>query len=145
MLNERKVESLRLKAEYPIPPTSHIKTPFRSIKEWLQFLCEHEHYSVPISEYLIAFSEPPGILACLVGYNQGIEQGTPTKRIVFQPGQYMWFKLPTKKYGGKLKNQLIAIIHSELKEFFDEDVFKQSFLARGYRISTTFQKDIWSK
>ncbi|MBE7169014.1 MAG: hypothetical protein INR73_00395 [Williamsia sp.] len=141
---ERRVETVQYRTQHPIPPSSRVVTPFKSIQEWLQFLCEHEHHSEPVSEYMIAFSEPPRVLAYLVGRNHGIEQGVPVTRIVFQPKQYMWFKLPTKKYGGLTRQQLVEKIHSELKEFFTTEQFKKSFLARGYNISTNFQEDIWS-
>jgi hypothetical protein len=140
----RRVETVQYRTEHPVPPASHVVTPFKSLIEWLQFLCEHEHRSEPVSEYMIAFSEPPNLLAYLVGQNHGVEQGIPVTRIVFQPKQYMWFELPKKNYGRLAKPQLIDKIHSELQEFFNTDVFKKSFLALGYNISTNFQEDIWS-
>ena len=93
---------------------------------------------------MIAFSEPPNVLASLVGYNHGIEEGVPVSRIVFQPQQHTWFELPDDKYGTLTREQLIDRVHSELREFFTTEQFKKSFLARGYNISTNFEEDIWS-
>jgi hypothetical protein len=140
----RVTERVQVKIQHPIPASSRVVTPFKSIQEWLEFLCENEHRSEPVSEYLFAFSEPPHSLAYLIGRNQGVEEGVPVARIVFQPKEYMWFELPTKKYGGLKRKQLIEKIHSELQEFFKTDQFKKSFLALGYKISTNFQRDIWS-
>jgi hypothetical protein len=141
---EKRVETVQYRTEHPIPPSSRVVTPFNSIEEWLHFLCEHEHFSEPVSEFLIAFSEPPNVLAYLVGRNHGVEKGVPFTRIVFQPKQYMWFELPKKRYGAQTRRQLIDKVHSELKDFFTTELFKKSFLARGYNISTNFQEDIWS-
>jgi hypothetical protein len=74
----------------------------------------------------------------------GMEQGVPATRIVFQPKQYMWFKLPKKIYRRLTRAQFIDKVHAELKEFFTTEQLKNSFLVRGYNISTTFQEDIWS-
>ena len=141
---ERKVDVLQYIGEYPAPPGPRVVTPFNSIQEWLNFICEHEQRSEPISEYMIAFSNPPHSLVYLVGYNHGIENGVPVSRVVFQPSQYMWFELPEKEYGGLDRDQLIVKVHAELKQFFATEQFKKSFLARGYNISTNFQEDIWS-
>lgn len=141
---EKRVETVQYRTEHPVPLSSSVVTPFNSIQEWLNFLCEHEHRSEPVSEYLIAFSEPPHVLAYLVGHNHSVERGVPVTRIVFQPKQYMWFELPTKKYGMLTKEQLIDKVHFELKDFFTTEQFKKSFLARRYNISTNFQEDIWS-
>ncbi|HEU4861043.1 MAG TPA: hypothetical protein VFT15_14450 [Chitinophagaceae bacterium] len=141
---ERKVDVFQYRVEYPAPPGPRVVTPFNSILEWLNFICEHEQCSEPVSEYMIAFSEPPRSLANLVGYNHEVEEGVPISRIVFQPRQYMWFELPEKEYGGLTRDQLINKVHSELKQFFTTQQFKRSFLARGYNISTNFQEDVWS-
>jgi hypothetical protein len=140
----KRVETIQYRTQQPIPPSSRVVTPFKSLQEWLQYLCEHEHHNEPVSEYMIAFSEPPRSLAYLVGRNHGTEQGVPVTRIVFQPKEYMWFELPRKKYGGLNRQQLVDKVHSELKEFFTTEQFKKSFLAHGYNISTNYQKDIWS-
>jgi hypothetical protein len=140
---EKKIEVFQHISEHPTPPSSGVVTPFNSIQEWLNFLCTHEHRSEPVSEYKITFSEPPHVLACLVGYNRGVEHGITSTRIVFQPKEHMWFELP-KKYRVLTKSRLIEQIHSELREFFTTEHFKKSFLARGYNISTNFQEDIWS-
>lgn len=141
---EKRIDMAQYRTEHPIPPASRLVTPFKSIQEWLLFLCENNQRSEPVSEYMIAFSEPPNVLAYLVGHNHGMEQGVPTTRIVFQPKQYMWFELPKKEYGSLPKQQLIDRVHTELIAFFKTEQFKKSFLARGYHISTNYQEDIWS-
>ena len=141
---EKRVETFQYRTEHPVPPSLRVVTPFNSIHEWLHFLCEHEHRLEPVSEYMIAFSEPPHVLASLVGHNHSVEQGAPVTRIVFQPKQYMWFELPKKQYGTLTREQLIDKVHSELIAFFKTEHFKKSFLARGYNISTNYREDIWS-
>ncbi len=64
---ETHIETVRYIRQYVIPPGTDVRTPFKSMKEWLNFLCENEHRSEPVSEYKIEF-EPPYLLACLVGY-----------------------------------------------------------------------------
>ncbi|MBB1285012.1 hypothetical protein HRH25_11570 [Flavisolibacter sp. BT320] len=130
--------------EHPFRPSLQITTPFRSLKEWLHFLCEHEHRTEPVSDYMIAFSDPPQATAYLVGYEHGVENGIPVSRIVFQPKQFTWFSLPEDRYGGLNKEQLIDKVHAELYDFFTTERFRNSFLARGYHISTNFKEDIWS-
>src|SRR4051812_1881476 len=97
--------------ERPLPPAKDVRTAFKSIQDWLRFLCANENRSEPVSEYKFEFFHPPYLLVCLVGYNHGMEQGVPATRIVFQPKEHMWFKLPKKIFKRLSKAEFIEKVH----------------------------------
>jgi hypothetical protein len=81
----------------------------------------------------------------LAGYNHTVEQGVPTSRIDFKPSQHMFFALSNDEYENSLPQQVQERILKELKQFLNTDIFKSSFLSKGYIITTSFADEIWSK
>jgi hypothetical protein len=141
---ERRVVVVQIIVERLVPSELYnFETPFKSVQEWLYFLCANEQRSEPVSEYMITLHKWPYLLVSLVGYHHGKEQGIEATRIVFKPKQYMWIKLPRKIYKRLDNEQFINQVHAELRALFSTEQFKNSFLAQAYTISTNFEKDIW--
>ena len=132
--------------EVPTPPPPGFTSPFRTVQEWLIYVCDNNQPDKSISEYRFDLYESPGNnLLCLVGYNHTVEQGVPTSRVDFKPSQHMFFALPNDEYENSLHQRVQQRVFKDLKQFLNTDIFKRSFLSKGYTITTNFAGDIWSK
>jgi hypothetical protein len=139
-----RTEIVQCKVQMPIPPSPGFTSPFKSIQEWLIYLCDNNQVEKRISEFLFMLCNSPNDnLLGIVGYNHTIEDGVPASLIVFQPASHRFYALPKERYGNFSLHELRDKVVHELKEFTRNSRFKDSFLTKAYYISTNFTGEIW--
>ncbi len=129
------------------PPAPGFKTRFASVNEWLTAVATGNQPQKTISRYNIALFEAPGAYTLsLTGTNTYIEGiNVQSTRIDYTPRE-MYCDLPASYYQSQTREQLLAKIVADIKNFTATPVFKTSFLAGASNIILETNGDvIWAK
>jgi hypothetical protein len=127
------------------PPPPGLTSNFRSVQEWLFNICNTEKPGKLIATYNFGvFESQDDYTIFLVGLNEyGTEQHSIT-RIDFEPSS-MYFRLPKNEYKDLNREQVLARLTSQLKDFTTTEKFRTSFFMQAQSITTDFKGEIWSK
>jgi hypothetical protein len=128
------------------PPPLGFTSPFKTIQEWLSYLCDTNQPDKPISEYHFSLVErSSNNLLALIGFNHYRGENSIAHRIEFKPATHMYFGLTEEEFGNLTPQQLRERVLNELIEFTKSDKFRSSFLAKGNSIRFDLAGEIWSK
>ena len=132
----------------PPPPPPEYTSPFKTLEEWLNYLCETNQPEKNITEYNFSVygSIQAGIkFLCLIGINRYYPEPDVTEeRIEFKPARHMFFTLP-EVYADLSQQQLRQRLANELKEFTKSTKFHGSFLSKAKVITNNYEDTIWSR
>lgn len=117
------------------PPPPHLKSYFKTVQDWLFYICDNDSPKKLIAEYSFGLFESPNeYILFLVGKNKYDESKNRSRTsIEFKPSK-MYFKLPKAEYKDLNREQLLGKLTSRLRDFVSTDKFKTSFLAKANSI-----------
>jgi hypothetical protein len=127
------------------PPPGNI-SPFKSITEWLSYICKIEKPAKAIAIYnFTVFEEGDEYTLCLTGRNSyKSSKDHHATRIEFAP-QGMYFPLAVGEYKDLGREEVFARIIFELMKFTNTETFASSLLVKANSITTDWSGEIWSK
>ena len=129
------------------PPPPHLTSRFKTLQDWLINICDKDKPQKPISKYTFGlFESANDYTLVLVGKNTYDEsKNRSVTSIDFEPTN-MYFKLPEAYYKSLNREQLLAKLTSQLRDFAKTEKFKTSFFTKASTV--VFEANgqtIWSK
>jgi hypothetical protein len=138
---EWKIERLSLTVHMeppPPPPPPGFISPFKSLNDWLFYLCKTQQEK-SIADLQFSLNDSPGnSMLSVQGFNRyDLGKDAVEYRIDFKPAQ-QFFPLSKDEYGQSSVQELRTRIQNELMEFMKTEKFKNSFLAKTESIRINF-------
>jgi len=133
--------------EDDVPPPPPVTSTFNNLQDWLLNICDHDKPKKSITQYKFGlFESSNDNILFLVGVNTYDEgKNRSETRIEFKPSN-MYFKLPKSEYGSFNREQLMAKLIAQLKDFTNTEKFRSSFLSKANSILFELNgHTIWSK
>lgn len=128
------------------PPPPDLTSNFKTLQEWLRYICDDKKPTKPVVHYEFGLFESPEVnTLVLIGINKYNKGDTSYTRIEFEPS-HKYFPLPKHEYNGLDREALINRLTSELRDFTGTKEFQSSFLIEADKI--TFAPNgqiIWSR
>jgi hypothetical protein len=123
----------------PAPPLPGYVSPFKSVQEWLFYVCDTAKPEVVVEDIQFGLVEyPDGYMLSVVGYYEvEVSFNAIAHRLTLKPG-HPFFPLPKEYYQNLSKQQLREKIQQELTEFIGSKTFQQSVLAKAETIKLNF-------
>jgi hypothetical protein len=128
------------------PPDPGFKSPFNTIEEWLENICNEK---APPQNDLVynfgIFSSDSGYTVSLEGLKR-YEQGPyyATTNIAYTP-KNTFFDLPRAEYSGLSYKEAQLRLTERLKKWIASEKFKNCFLKEGKTITTDAGEELWKK
>lgn len=119
----------------PPPPLPGYVSPFKSVQEWLVYLCGAEDPQKVVEDVQFGLSKSTaGYMLSVAGFNH-IESGANEiyHRQDFRP-EHSYFPLPEEDYANQLPSHVQEKIRNVFVEFMKTDFFQQSFIAKAKRL-----------
>lgn len=139
----RRIGVARSSEDIPTPPPPGFVSPYDTIGEWLEAVCAGAPPQKAIAEFsFLLFGVTGNYLLCLAGYNTYWEDHCEIRQIDFEPAP-MFFALPERFYTALPMDKVRDKVLHELVVFTQTQVFNDSFLSKGFSITTSFSEDIW--
>jgi hypothetical protein len=130
----------------PIFPPDGFISPFKTLGEWLGYVCKVNQPKKSISEYEFGvFTMQAGeYILSLTGWNIYEKKNLTIRRIAFEPAG-MFFNLPQEEYGKLTEQQVRERLLAQLRKFAKTPVFQNSFLSKCELIRNNYADVIWSQ
>lgn len=127
------------------PPPTDFKSRFKTLGDWLTYICKNEHPNKTIGTYSFGLFESKNEYTLyLVGTNTYEVSNDHTQiRIEFSPAD-IYFSLPETEFRGLKKEQLYANITSQVKAFMKTNTYKTSFFKDAKQVKTEWNGETWS-
>jgi len=115
----------------PLPPPPDYVSPFKSVQEWLVYLCGAEDPQKVVEDIQFGISTTR---LSVLGFNHiELAPNEVYHRQDFRPA-HSYFPLPKEDYANELPSQVRENIRSVFVELMKTELFQQSFLAKAKRL-----------
>jgi hypothetical protein len=129
------------------PPPKGLLLTFNTLEDWLSDIIDGNKPQKPISKYKLGLFEASNEYDLFLAGVNTYDANKPQSyvRTEFEPGN-MYFRLPKNYFENLTRDQLLAKITSQLKDFVKTEKFRTSFLSKSNII--VFESNgqtIWSR
>ena len=128
------------------PPPPDFKSPYKSVPEWLNKLCDGEKPAKPIDNYRFSLFESPGkyVLSLTGTTTTEISDRSSETHIEFAPKD-MYYLVPKKDHKDLTREEFLEHLTKQFNEFINSEKFKKSFFAEAKSIDLDWKGQIWSR
>jgi hypothetical protein len=114
------------------PPPEEFKSPYKSVPEWLNKLCDGEKPAKPIDKYHFSLFESPGeyVLSLTGTKTTEISERRSETHIEFTP-ENMYYRVPEKDHKNTTRKELLQNLSKQFDDFFKSEKFRNSFFAEA--------------
>lgn len=127
------------------PPPQDFESPYKSIPEWLNKLCEGKKPAKPIDNFRFAlFEGKDEYELSLTGTNTTeVSDRRSETHIEFTP-ENMYYRVPAEDHKNLTRDQLLQNLTKQFDEFIKSEKFRTSFFAEAKSIDLTWKGQVWS-